>query len=221
MASNLSVALLAGTALLVAGCGGSTSAGVAHLPSSTSGGSAPADAGKSSPESSASQQQKLVAYSQCMRTHGVPEFPEPVEGHLLIRGAVHNGRPTAVNPGSTQFQTAQRACGKLLPSGGVPSPAEQAKVQESALKFSQCMRTHGVPSFPDPTFGGGGRVALKVTGGAGGIDPNSPQFKAAQKACQSILPRPLGAKGGPEGGGPPSTSGSGPGESAGNAVAVP
>jgi hypothetical protein len=216
---NPSVALLVSAALLVAGCGGSSSPGVAHLPYSASGASAAAGAGKStSPESGSNRQQKMVAYSQCMRAHGVPEFPEPVEGHLLIRGAVHNGHRTAINPGSAQFQAAQKACGKLLPNGGVPSAAEQAKVQESALKFSQCMRTHGVPNFPDPTFGGGGRVALKITGGTGGIDPNSPQFKTAQKACQSSLPGP-GGKGGP--GGETSASSSGPGESGGNAVAVP
>jgi hypothetical protein len=221
---NLSVVVLASAALLVAGCGGSSSPGVAHLSSSTSGSSAADGAGKSStPESGASTQQKMVAYSQCMRSHGVPEFPEPTEGHVLIHGSNHNGHVTGVNPQSSQFQAAQKVCGKLLPNGGAPSPAEQAKAQEGALKFSQCMRTHGVPNFPDPTFSGGGvRMTLKA-GGANGIDPNSPQFKAAQKTCQSDLPRLPGAKGGP-GGGQVSSSGGpgGPGgESGGNAVVVP
>ncbi len=220
---NLSVVVLASTALLVAGCGSSSSPGVAHLSSSTSGGSAADGAGKSStPESSASTQQKMVAYSQCMRTHGVPEFPEPTEGHLLVHSSNHNGHVTGVNPQSSQFQAAQKVCGKLLPNGGSPSPAEQAKMQESALKFSQCMRTHGVPNFPDPTVSDGGvRMKLKA-GGANGIDPESPQFRAAQKACQSIAPGP-GGKGGP---GPPGPGGKGgpggsDGESGGNAVVVP
>jgi hypothetical protein len=181
MKINLSLIVFTSAALLIAGCGGSSSSsGVAHLSTGTSGGSA--TNGKSStPESRASTQQKMVAYSQCMRTHGVPEFPEPTEGHLLVKSSNHNGHVTGVDPQSSQFQAAQKVCGKLMPEGGTPSPSQQAKAQESALKFSQCMRTHGVPNFPDPTFSGGGaRLTLKA-GGANGIDPNSPQFKAAQK----------------------------------------
>jgi hypothetical protein len=219
--TTLTLAVLATAAVPIAGCGGggSSSPGVAHLASSTSGGAAATTGGSSSaPESGASTQRKMVAYSQCMRTHGVPEFPEPIEGHLLLRSGNHNGHVTGVNPQSAQFQAAQKACGKLLPNGGVPSPAQQAQAQESARKLSQCMRTHGVPNFPEPTFSGGGvRVRLKA-GGPNGIDPESPRFRAAQKACQSIVPG-LG-KGGP---GPPGPGpkGSGGGESGGNAVAIP
>jgi hypothetical protein len=218
---NFSVVVLTSATLLIAGCGGSSSPGVAHLSSSTSGGSAADGGGKSStPESSASRQQTMVAYSQCMRSHGVPEFPEPTEGHLLIHSSNHNGHATGINPGSAQFQAAQKVCGKLLPNGGAPSPAEQARMQERALKFSQCMRTHGVPNFPDPKFGGAGKVSLRIGGGPSGIDPNSSQFQAAQKACQSILPGPKGA--GPGGGGPSTSSSGGPGgQSGGNAVVIP
>jgi hypothetical protein len=222
---NLSLVVLASTALALAGCGGgSSSPGVAHLSSSTPGASPASGGSSSSPESGGSSQQTLVAYSQCMRSHGVPEFPEPTEGRLLIQRSDHNGRVTGVNPQSSQFQAAAKACAKLAPNGGKPpSPAQQAKAQESALKFSACMRTHGVPNFPDPTLSGGGvRMTLKA-GGANGIDPNSPQFKAAQKTCQSNLPGPPGVKDGP-GGGQVSSSG-GPGGSGGapesNAVIAP
>jgi hypothetical protein len=193
----LTLAMLATAVLLVAGCGGSSSSsGVAHLGSSTSSSADPAGGGSSSPEgeSSASAQQKIIAFSHCMRTHGVPEFPEPSEGHVLIRRSDHNGHVTGVNPQSAQFQTASKACAKLSPKGGKPpSPAEQAKLQEKALRFSQCMRTHGVPSFPDPEFSGGGGVGIRIGGEKGGpsrIDPSSPKFQAAQKACQSIMPGP-------------------------------
>lgn len=209
----LSLAVLAGTALLTAGCGGSSpSSGVAHLSSSTSTGSDPSGGSSSSPEGGRPSQQQMVAFSQCMRSHGVPEFPEPVEGKLIVHNSNHNGHATGINPESAQFQAAQKACAKFAPNGGKPpSPAEQAKAQEQALKFSQCMRTHGVPSFPDPEFfHGGGAVRIRIggkRGGPSGIDPNSPQFQAAQKACKSYG---LGPKGGP---------GPGPG-GAGGAVAV-
>jgi hypothetical protein len=217
---NLSVVVLVSGALLLAGCGGggSSSPGVAHLSSRASGGSAADGAGKSS-ASEGSRQQTMVAYARCMRTHGVPEFPEPSEGHLLIHSSDHNGHVTGLNPQSAQFQAAQKVCGKLLPNGGVPSPAEQSKMQEKALQFSKCMRTHGVPSFPDPKFGGAGKVSLRIGGGPSGINPRSSQFQAAQKACQSILPGPKSA--GPGGGGPSTSSGGPGGGSTGQAVAIP
>jgi hypothetical protein len=125
----------------------------------------------------------LLAYSQCMRSHGVPDFPDPVGNTLQIKA----GQGSDLDPNSAQMQSAQKACQSLAPSGnqgGTVSPAQEVQ----ALKFSACMRSHGVPNFPDPTFSGGG-VQLKVTG----IDPNSPQMTAAQKACQSLQPGGAGS----------------------------
>jgi hypothetical protein len=56
--------------------------------------------------------------------------------------------------------------------------------QEAALKYAACMREHGVPKFPDPDANGG----IAVKGGAG-LDPSSPQYKAADEACKKLLPR--------------------------------
>lgn len=67
---------------------------------------------------------------------------------------------------------------------------------QKALQFSACMRSHGVKNFPDPSQNGGG-VQLKI-GKSSGIDPQSPTFQAAQKACQKLMPG-----GGPKGGGAP------------------
>ena len=185
-----SVLCVVSASLLLAACGGSSSpsAGVAHIgttssssPSSASGGSSGGT--PESGETSASAQRKMVEFAQCMRTHGEPEFPEPSEGGIRIEN--HNGH--GPNPESSQFQAAEKACSKYAPSKVAPSPAQQAKMQEQALKFSECMRHNGVPNFPDPKFSGGAtRVTLKA-GGAGGLDPSSPQFRAAQKACQSDL----------------------------------
>jgi hypothetical protein len=141
-------------------------------------------AGPGGPEA----QKKMVAFSQCMRTHGVPDFPEPSEGKLLIRGS-KNG----LNPGSPQFRTAMKACRSLAPAPKL-SPQQTAAMQAQALKFSACMRSHGLPNFPDPKFEGGG-VRMSLHAGPGGIDPSSPQFQAAQKACQGDLPFPKGGPG--------------------------
>jgi hypothetical protein len=207
---------LASVAVLLTGCGGSTDPGVAHLgttaASSTStaatggetpgGGSASsgggggqggeqhseaAIAGPGGPEA----QKKLVAFAQCIRSHGVPDFPEPSEGKLLIKGTSENG----LNPGSPQFRSAMRACRSLAPAPKI-SPQQSAAMQAQALKFSECMRSHGVPDFPDPKFEGGG-VRIQLKGGSGGLNPGSPQFQSAQKACQGDLPGPKGGPGGP------------------------
>lgn len=47
------------------------------------------------------------------------------------------------------------------------------------------MRSHGVPQFPDPTTNG---TNVKILIGGSGIDPDTPQFNAAQAACSGLLP---------------------------------
>jgi hypothetical protein len=194
-------------AALLAGCGGSSSnGGVAHLGSDT-GTTSTANAG-SGEENPAANQKAMVSYARCMRSHGVPGFPEPTEGHIAIRRSAGpgGGSSNAVNPESATFQGADKTCRKLLPNGGVPSPQQQAKAAEGALAFSRCMRSHGVPNFPSPNISGG-RISLKLGNGAG-LNPSSPQFQAAQRACQSNLgPGGKGKLGAPPPGGPLGGSG--------------
>jgi hypothetical protein len=162
----LLVAVIACLAVVAAGCGGTTGSGVAHLGTSTAAtntGTA-AVSGSPSPE----------AYAKCMRAHGVPTFPDPNS-----KGQVHSDIASLDSP---QFRNAQHVCRSLLPSGqalntqrGALTPEQQAQF----LKYARCMRTHGVPNFPDPTSNG-----LSLSD----IDPNSPRFQAAQKVCRSLLP---------------------------------
>jgi hypothetical protein len=115
-----------------------------------------------------------------MRSHGVANFPDP-NAQGVIQGS-------GINPSSPSFQAANKDCRHLLPNGGQPTPAQQAKALAQALKFSQCMRSHGVRDFPDPQTGGGG-IRISLNGGPGSdLSPSNPQFQAAQKACQSLMP---------------------------------
>jgi hypothetical protein len=57
---------------------------------------------------------------------------------------------------------------------------------QAALQFSGCMREHGLSTFPDPQRTGSGGTQLKIGEGSG-LDPNSPTFQAAQKACQKYM----------------------------------
>jgi hypothetical protein len=190
------VKLIAGfvaLALLAAGCGGGAKTPtVANLGSSTSSSGAAASAGGSassaggSQGSPPSQQSQAVAYSACVRAHGVPNFPDPkisTNGNE-VKVAIGINPSISDNP---HFKSAQQACSKLLPGGGPGSgPGRQISPQEQSqyLKAAACIRSHGIPSFPDPTFSGGGVHLPK----AAGIDLHSPQVRAAEEACQSLIP---------------------------------
>ncbi len=79
------------------------------------------------------------------------------------------------------------ACGaSSKPRSAVPSsasngsPSDYAKSQLAAAK---CIRKHGVPNFPDPTFGAGGaQVNLHAPLGM----LTSPGFELAQKQCAKL-----------------------------------
>ena len=82
------------------------------------------------------------------------------------------------------FKPAQQACRKLLPGGG-PTANRRSPRRSSTqyLKAAACIRSHGVPNFPDPTFSGGG-VHIEHQG----LNESSPAFKAAVQACESLIP---------------------------------
>jgi hypothetical protein len=182
-------------ALLASGCGGSSpSASVAHLAATTT--SRPAKGSTTNNNNgSGNNNDSPLAYAQCMRAHGVPDFPDPNgQGGFTFQG----GQEGDLGPDSPAFQQANQDCQQITPVSGVghgPSPAQIAHAQTQALKFSECMRSHGVADFPDPVFhSGGGGISISIKGGPGSdLTPNAPTFQAAQQACQHVL---FGAKGG-------------------------
>jgi hypothetical protein len=161
------LAVMACAALLVTACGGSSGSSTGSAGSSHAGGSA--------------TYKKELAFARCMRSHGVPNFPDPRSTGTIIIG---NGGGSVANLNSSQMVAAQNACRDLLPNGGVASQAQRQQITGQLLKFARCMRSHGVPNFPDPS---GSSIQV---GGSSGINPKSPQFQSAQRACQSVLPKP-------------------------------
>lgn len=155
-------------ALIVAGCG-------SKGPSTTGGSSAQ---GQNSGVTSA------YAYSRCMRSHGVPNFPDPKvsisPGHSSIAIAV-----TPAQTGSPKFKSADKTCSKILPAP--PSPAQQ-QAQERAhsqmlLAFARCLRANGLHDFPDPNAQGQLKLPTVI---AAGVDVHSRQFLDATKACVGV-----------------------------------
>ena len=136
-----------------------------------------------------------VAYSACMRSHGVPNYPDPdSNGHLTKGGAQQFG------VSSSQFQAAQHACQELFPNtggsfmqqfqqcvqGGV---CPQALVQQALTlmrNLAQCLRSHGVPSWPDPIIGAGGAPFFNASGaGLSHQYTHSVGFTSKVSECQS------------------------------------
>jgi hypothetical protein len=167
--------------MALAGCGGgSSSSGVAHLSTSASGGPAAGGAGTSSAASSASTQQKMVAYAQCMRTHGVPNFPDPTSSGGNSKEAAIRAFKEVSN---SQAEAAQTACQHLQPNGGQPNKAELARHIGDLLAFARCIRARGVPRFPDPSSSG--QVTHAMLANAG-VDAHQPAVLRAADACVSV-----------------------------------
>jgi hypothetical protein len=156
--------------VLVAGCEGS-----AKSPT----------AGASTSASAASEVESGVAFSRCIRSHGVPNFPDPKISGQTVR----MGSPRTME--SPAFRSAAHSCQRLLPKGppGPEQPSGQA--QARMLKVSACMRKHGISGFPDPSASPPSNPGNSEILGNGGyylaipksIDTNSPAFAQASAAC--------------------------------------
>jgi hypothetical protein len=130
----------------------------------------------------------LLARSQCMRAHGIHDFPDPVKtsgaegfpntvrergGALSIEGITFSG---------PAFTAAQQACATTGAVAHGPRLTEARK--ESFIAQARCIRRHGVPNFPDPVFGPAGfGVAVALSPGE---DPESPAILSAEKACARV-----------------------------------
>jgi len=127
-----------------------------------------------------------LTLSECMHSHGIKSFPDPTSGPggsgLSLETSPGSGTIIAdgVMFSGPAFQAAAKACAKLLPGGGGPPPPPTAQEKQQALDFARCMRTHGVPGFPDPTFGSGGAGNGPPRAA---INRNSPAFQHAVNAC--------------------------------------
>jgi hypothetical protein len=136
---------------------------------------------------------QVLALAKCMRSHGVPNFPDPDASggySLTANGSLTGAGGSSVDIDSSQAQAAYGDCRHLVPGGPSISQLEQEEQQEQQqqakmlpvlLKYVHCMRSHDVPNFPAPgqsKFGSGGPPNV-----------SSPQYLAAASACQHLLPR--------------------------------
>ncbi len=119
-----------------------------------------------------------LTFSQCMREHGVSNFPDAdAEGRILI------SPPGSIDPDSATFQAADGACRHLAPAGWGDAPDGPGDA-EALLAFTRCMREHGVPDFPDPDPNTGVR---NVFGRDSKLNPNDAKVKTAIEICGPLL----------------------------------
>jgi hypothetical protein len=155
-----SVAAFAAVSLLASGCGGAsptTAATTAAIrPSST------------------------LAYVRCMRSNGVPNFPDPTSS-----GEIPKDKVVAL-VGGPQFAAAQRACQHVIPATGLgpqETPQQMRTRFADALAFSRCIRRHGFSTFPDPTSSG--ELTHEMLANAG-INLAQPAAVQAGDACVGV-----------------------------------
>jgi hypothetical protein len=125
----------------------------------------------------------LLRLAQCMRAHGVPNFPDPgATGGLAI--------PDSINTNAPAFRSAQQACAALAgPSGGGQGAASESRKLQ-LLTLARCMRAHGVPNFGDPTRSPPPPSSGNAIGGNGWYlslgtaeERGSPSYRRAEAAC--------------------------------------
>jgi len=114
-----------------------------------------------------------------MRRHGVHDFPDPstpsgggVTFHL------GGGPGSDLNRNNPTLEAASQACRTLLP-GGQAGAASTTQIAEE-VRWAECLRSHGVPDFPDPNRSGAIDSAK--------LNPASPAFQRANAACKSLQP---------------------------------
>jgi hypothetical protein len=147
---------------------------------------------KATDSTSQASEQQALNFTRCMREHGVN-----------ISAPNGPGGPINVTGTSPQvMEAAQKACARYRPQGGPEklSPAERAAREDAVQSFARCMRSHGV-EVQAQTQGGAVRIGVHANA------KENPAFQAAQKACESYLPKPPGGRlGGPKGAGPSTDS---------------
>jgi hypothetical protein len=178
MRTAAAVIAAAALALLAAACGSRSA-------------SSAGPGGSPNPSGSAASPSAL-AYSACMRSHGVPDYPDPDSSGQLPKTDAQLLRVS-----STQYQAAQQACRHLLPAGGPLqqqeaqcmqnndcTPAMVQQMLTADRKLARCMRSHGVPNFPDPASGGSGGPYFPISSvGISEAASRTPQFEATLDEC--------------------------------------
>ena len=126
------LAALALVALISAGCGSNAASETGTASNTGAGG-----------DKKLTARDKAVKFAECIRAHGVSDFPDPNAKNEFEYGV-------SVTP--AVWKQATTACKDLQPPGTLSSK-RTPKQQSASLRFAQCIRENGVKDFPDPVNG--------------------------------------------------------------------
>jgi hypothetical protein len=115
-----------------------------------------------------------------MRAHGVVSFPDPSRS-----GALPKRQLAQLASSDPWFVPAHRSCERLLPNGGQPTSAQVQQAWNDMRNFARCMRSHGAPSWPDPTYTSQ-QDHRPFFNTPTSIDPNSPEITAKISTCEHV-----------------------------------
>jgi hypothetical protein len=173
---------------------------LALLAAACSSSASSASSGRSAQAGGSSSAMSGEPFSICMRSHGVPRYPDPPpQAPPGFPAVVRSAHDVGVNP--SQLTAAEQACYHTLPIDNTkldhlslaqcemlgdcpPVRVQQALTQLE--KFARCMRSHGVPRWPDPSIGESGAPLFIVSSSKDGFDPYSPQIQTKDDECTRV-----------------------------------
>jgi hypothetical protein len=128
---------------------------------------------------------QALAFSKCMRAHGVPNFPDrgdTVSGSYTSIAGIKI--PSSINIESPDYQSDNKSCEGLLSAvfSSQGKPPITAGQKAALIAHAQCLREHGVPNYPDPTFPTDGGIEIQT---GPGVNTQSPAFQQAEKTCRT------------------------------------
>jgi hypothetical protein len=161
-----------------AGCGSN-----APSETETAGSTATASTAGAGESKKLTAREKAVKFSECIRAHGVSDFPDP---------NAKNDFEYGVSVSETVWTKAVNACKDLQPPGTLSSK-RTPKQQSATLRLAACVRANGVKDFPDPVEGEPVVDTNKIPSSnrPGGMTI----LNAALQKCRNVMKEVLGGQG--------------------------
>jgi hypothetical protein len=138
-----------------------------------------------------------------MRSHGVQNYADPDSSGQLPKPDSHH-----LGVSSSQLRSSQQACQHVLPNTGRAINAESVQqcmqaedcprslvqhLLDEERSFAGCMRSGGVPNWPDPSIDSHGRPVFAISIGKDGFNPYSRPIWAKGNRCSHLMPDLPGA----------------------------
>jgi len=189
--------------LLVGGCSSAHSPQdtVPTLSGGTAAGPTPGPTSGSAVGWSSGRPAALHAAAECIRTHGVPTYQDPVltaDGHVYTdsRSALDFAASSGAASKDDPMAALRQACGQLMIAAGL-SPADEPpappQLVQAGVVAARCLRANGLPNYRDPTSatpftpGHGFGISGDEMPNNGSGGKQDPTFQRALQACRTQL----------------------------------